>query len=283
MMATQELTIDKEFQALCPALTPEEQNLLEASLDAEGCREPILTWANHDDTVVDGHNRYAYCSRYKIPFKTKALTFASREEVINWIISNQLGRRNLSEEQKAYLRGKRYHTQKKADFQKGNQHTGALGHNDPKQRTSERLAEEYGVSEKTIRRDADFAEAIDTIVETVGPEAKAAILSGKTGATKTDVVKLAATPAATQKAAIAGGKEAIKAAVSAAKPTNGKEAEQHSEDDTKPEPSPKRNGKPPVGVILANEALNVLMRIPKDDPLRKRGFQIVTDWIRANQ
>ena len=50
---------------------------------------------------------------------------------------------------------------------------------------------------------------------------------------------------------------------------------------TKPAP-PKRTGqqRDPVGVILANEALNVLMRIPKDDPLRKRGFQIVTDWIR---
>jgi len=48
------------------------------------------------------------------------------------------------------------------------------------------------------------------------------------------------------------------------------------------EPKPKRNGKPPVGVILANEALNVLMRIPKNDPLRKRGFQIVVDWIRTN-
>jgi hypothetical protein len=38
-----------------------------------------------------------------------------------------------------------------------------------------------------------------------------------------------------------------------------------------------------VGVIRANEAINSLIRIPKNDPLRKRGFQIVTDWIRANK
>ena len=48
-----------------------------------------------------------------------------------------------------------------------------------------------------------------------------------------------------------------------------------------PEPAPpKRTGKMPVGVTLANEALNLLMRIPKNDPLRKRGFQVVMDWIR---
>jgi hypothetical protein len=36
------------------------------------------------------------------------------------------------------------------------------------------------------------------------------------------------------------------------------------------------------GVMRANEALNCLMRIPKNDGLRKRGLQIVTDWISHN-
>jgi hypothetical protein len=38
-----------------------------------------------------------------------------------------------------------------------------------------------------------------------------------------------------------------------------------------------------VGVQRANEAINCLSRIPKNDRLRKRGFQIVTDWIRHNK
>jgi ParB-like chromosome segregation protein Spo0J len=38
-----------------------------------------------------------------------------------------------------------------------------------------------------------------------------------------------------------------------------------------------------VGVIRAHEAINCLTRIPKNDQLRKRGFQIVTDWIRHNK
>ncbi len=63
---------------------------------------------------------------------------------------------------------------------------------------------------------------------------------------------------------------------------------------------PKRRGRPPnaervtdpgtadgkfkgVGVIHAHEAINSLTRIPKNDALRKRGFQLVTDWIRHNK
>lgn len=38
-----------------------------------------------------------------------------------------------------------------------------------------------------------------------------------------------------------------------------------------------------VGVFHANEAINCLIRIPKNDALRKRGFQIVTDWIKRHQ
>ena len=36
------------------------------------------------------------------------------------------------------------------------------------------------------------------------------------------------------------------------------------------------------GVNKANEAISYLTRIPKDDPQRERGFQIVTDWIGRN-
>jgi ParB/RepB/Spo0J family partition protein len=38
----------------------------------------------------------------------------------------------------------------------------------------------------------------------------------------------------------------------------------------------------PVGVEYGNQAVNCLKRIPKNDPLRKRGFQIVADWMKQN-
>lgn len=38
-----------------------------------------------------------------------------------------------------------------------------MGQNDPKLRISAEIANEYGVGEKTIRRDADFSEAVDKV------------------------------------------------------------------------------------------------------------------------
>jgi ParB-like chromosome segregation protein Spo0J len=64
--------------------------------------------------------------------------------------------------------------------------------------------------------------------------------------------------------------------IKAAEPT---ETPAEPDPDTDPEARQSR-GK---GVALAHEAINCLARIPKNDGLRKRGFQIVTDWIRQNQ
>jgi hypothetical protein len=69
---------------------------------------------------------------------------------MNWIINNQLGRRNVTPEQASYLRGKRYNMEKVSEPFKGNQYTGGRDQNDPQQKTAARLADEYGVSEPTI-------------------------------------------------------------------------------------------------------------------------------------
>ncbi|MBZ0279391.1 MAG: hypothetical protein K8L97_01540 [Anaerolineae bacterium] len=89
------LVIDAEFKALIPALTAEEEQQLEANLLAEGCRDALVVWAGHN-ILIDGHNRYAICQRYGLPYPTVEREFASREDVIVWIIQNQFGRRNLT-------------------------------------------------------------------------------------------------------------------------------------------------------------------------------------------
>ncbi len=44
-----------------------------------------------------------------------------------------------------------------------------------------------------------------------------------------------------------------------------------------------RSKRPGKGVQLAHEAINCLIRIPKNDALRRRGLQIVADWIEAHK
>ena len=190
----QELTIDLEFSSLIPAPHDDEVARLKQSLMDEGCRDPIVTWANHDDTILDGHTRYSICTAEQIPFKTKALKFETREAAKDWIISNQLCRRNITDLTRTYLLGLLYNASK-------HEHGGAKAQNEPLGNTAEKLASEHGKAPATIKRAGTVATAINAVANTAGPEVKNAILDGKVKATQADVKALAEAPKATQKKA----------------------------------------------------------------------------------
>ena len=103
--------VDPEFKALIPPLTAEELQQLEANLLAEGCRNPLVVWGDHD-VLLDGHNRFEICLKYNIHFGITELFLPDRNAARRWIINNQLGRRNLTAEQSSYLRGKNCHEEK---------------------------------------------------------------------------------------------------------------------------------------------------------------------------
>jgi N6-adenosine-specific RNA methylase IME4 len=84
--------IDEEFRSLIPPLKTDERKDLEQSIVAEGCRDAIVAW---NDTIVDGHNRYEICTAHDIPFQTVSRDFPDRDAAKVWILTNQLGRRNL--------------------------------------------------------------------------------------------------------------------------------------------------------------------------------------------
>lgn len=100
---TIELTIDREFRDLIRPLMKDEYRHLEAALLSDGCQEPITVWKG---VIVDGHNRYEICTRLGISFSTRERHFDNHEEAIIWICSNQLARRNISDETRKYLIGK---------------------------------------------------------------------------------------------------------------------------------------------------------------------------------
>ncbi|MBQ1293076.1 MAG: hypothetical protein IIY21_03500 [Clostridiales bacterium] len=87
------IRIDEEFRTLIPPLTDDEKSRLEKSLREEGCRDALVVWG---DTLIDGHNRYEICTRYDIPFKTISMEFNNRDDVMLWMMKNQLSRRNLT-------------------------------------------------------------------------------------------------------------------------------------------------------------------------------------------
>lgn len=87
------LLIDKELRDLLPPLTKEEFSQLEENILKDGCQSPIITW---NDYIVDGHNRYNICNKHKIEFEELKLAYETKDDIIQWMIDTQLGRRNLT-------------------------------------------------------------------------------------------------------------------------------------------------------------------------------------------
>lgn len=193
------LQIDKNFKQLIPPLTSSEFKQLENNILKDGCREPLCVWGS---TIIDGHNRYEICTRLKIPFFIQQMDFNNREEIVAWICANQLGRRNISEETRRYLIGKRYEIEKKIGAKNPsgkNQHSskevGVQFEHQPqmpksKRLTAKKIAEEYNLTEGTIRRYGRYARLIDHLAKNEDgfiPK----ILTGKIKISQENVPKLA--------------------------------------------------------------------------------------------
>jgi N6-adenosine-specific RNA methylase IME4 len=94
------LEIKEEFKKLIPALTAEEFKQLEQNCLDEGIREKIITW---NGFIIDGHNRYEIATRWNLDYQTESKYFKNENDVKEWMINNQFGRRNLSNYQRSVL------------------------------------------------------------------------------------------------------------------------------------------------------------------------------------
>lgn len=148
------ITIDAEFRALIPPLTPEEFAGLESSLIHEGCRDALVVW---NGVLVDGHNRYDICQKHGLVFKTKEIELADRDCALDWIETNQLSRRNLPPQVMSVLRGNIYNRRKKTKAEAGSKGGSSKGQSGTCLDTAETVAKETGVSPRTIKRDGKLA------------------------------------------------------------------------------------------------------------------------------
>ena len=192
------LKIDPEFRDKIPALTEAEFEQLKENILSDGeVYEPIVTW---NDTIVDGHNRWRIiCENWELlkdKFRTRPMDFADKWEAFEWMYKKQLGRRNLTEEQKAYMVGKMYEARKHSqggdrrseEFSNG-QNVHLKDRREVKDGTAGEIGKEIGVDGRTVRRAEKFAKGIDTLRES-NPEAADAVLKGNSGATKAEISEL---------------------------------------------------------------------------------------------
>ena len=193
------LKIDPEFQGKIPPLTFEELEQLEKNIVNDGkVINPIIVW---NGLIVDGHNRYTILKKHPdIPYTVHEKEFADRYEAIIWICKNQLGRRNLTPEQKKYLVGKQYEAEKRShganDGFRGNQHelvSAGKRHLPTGTQTCKRIAKDNGVG-KTYVKDAElYAKGVDAAEEAV-PGTRQKVLSGEVKPTAAEIASVARAP-----------------------------------------------------------------------------------------
>ena len=167
-----DITIDREFQKLIRPLSMEEREELRVSLRRYGILSPLIVWKHEGKTIlVDGHNRIELWKgmvedEAVHEVATKELSLDTRTEVKEWILHNQLGRRNLSPDDFTLLVGRLYNQSKTT--QGGDKKS--KGQVDTLIDTAEKVAAKTGVSPATVKRAGKLAAKVDEI-QAAQPEA----------------------------------------------------------------------------------------------------------------
>lgn len=189
------LNINPEFQSLIPPLSEEEFNQLEQNIVSDGfIRDPIVLWKNTQE-IVDGHNRYRIAQAHpEIPFDTISMDFDCKEEAIEWICLNQLGRRNINDIQKTILVGMAHEARKAIGWQ-ADRVRDEHGHyvSSDKPRTRETIAGEKGVTEHFVKDSGRFVRGLNE-VEAAYPGTFEKVNRGEIEVTKKDVMAITSMP-----------------------------------------------------------------------------------------
>jgi hypothetical protein len=152
------LKIDPEFKKLIPQLSEDERTRLTENLIDDGCRDPLVVW---NGVLLDGHNRFAICTENDIAYETTPAPpyVRTRDDALDWIDKNQIGRRNLSRDDFKIVLGRIYNRSK--NRQGGDRKSKCQ--NDTLIDTAAELAKEHNVSPATVKRAGKLAEAVEKV------------------------------------------------------------------------------------------------------------------------
>lgn len=163
--------IDPEFVELAAPMDDATRAALRASLVEEGCRDALVVWGERD-ILLDGHNRLAICRELGIPYRMTKLSFADRAAALAWFVAEQRTRRSLTPHWASYYLGRKYLEQNPG-------HGGARARGQSVHSTNPTargLGAVSGVDERTVRRAAAWAQAVDAL-EAAIPHARRAVLN----------------------------------------------------------------------------------------------------------
>lgn len=192
-----DIWIDSEFESFMPQMDTSSFQLLKSDIELRGeVLEPIMLWINNSGRliVVDGHNRLRAVQQVMegggrvlgVASRFVPVHVETREDVLDWMSDKQLGRRNLTKEERAYYLGRAYRAKKKSAKEAIATASEANPNNNPdaesnrggkmspqSHATAREIAQKHGVNEKTVRRAEKTLERKEAVAEHFGLEASA--------------------------------------------------------------------------------------------------------------
>ncbi|MVW72059.1 hypothetical protein [Bordetella sp. 15P40C-2] len=275
------IQINEELRTYIEPLTPDELEALERSLLDEGCRDALVLWG---DVLVDGHNRYAICTKHGIPFKTvQNPRFKSMDDVRLWMIENHLGRRSVSDFQRGVLalRKKEILEQRAREAQ---EQANALA----AQAEAESSLPPANIEPVTIPNRQTLARAarlssntlgqIERIQKAAAPEVVRAVQSGEISINAAAAV--AALPVDQQVSAAAEGRKALKELARQAREAKLR-AKPTPEGEQTPEPPVEEIEDYPAEVLRLRELVKALTH--ERDALKKKVMQLTVALSEARR
>jgi transcriptional regulator with XRE-family HTH domain len=213
---TLNITINEELRSFIDPLTPVEYAALERSLLADGCRDALVLWR---DVLIDGHNRHDICTKHGIPFRTVSNDkFDSLEDVMLWVIDNNLARRSVSDFQRGMLALRKKEIVAARAAQRAAQQAPAQSDSDAPEQAAQEQGDDpsdppWSTREdvaKAARVSANTLSQIERIRKTAAPELVDAVRSGTISVSA--AASVASLPPDAQVAAVAGGRKELQQA-----------------------------------------------------------------------
>jgi len=256
-----------QFHGAANLFSLDDENIdsLAADIKANGLQCPVELC---DEKIIDGRRRWQACRMANV--EPEYVT-VSPEDPVAYVLSLNLHRRHLTPSQRSMVAARArdmYDAAAKERRTEGGKHKDV--ENLPqaeKSRARDAAGKAVGVSGKSV----DYA---SKVLRQGTPELVKAVDEGRM-AVSTAAIYASEPPGVQQEVLSDPKRKRCYTGLSeaAAKAKSNGELES-----TLPEGESRGDG-----VWRANEAIDCLKRIPKNDALRKRGFQIVTDWIRLNK
>ncbi len=184
-----QLRIDESIRRVLMPLRDDERAMLEQSVLTEGIRDPLVVWRRGDELILlDGHHRYELATQHGLNYAIVEMDFDDESQAVQWVLRNQLARRNLTDEQRTILIGRYYNQLKRAPHRPADKGRNLRPLSDSG-KTAEQVATVFGIDRSTVYRAAEFAAAFEQL-ESVSPEAARRVESGEVKDAKTMLPKI---------------------------------------------------------------------------------------------